>query len=118
MAESLQHMMGGDTSVTEQFFATLRRSEHLEPEKNLLIAILQDAIHDYRKYCRARDPEGKGHFREAQKWIMAGGNNWIFSFNNICELLGLDPDYIRRGLNEPDADRTKQRENRKSLELH
>jgi hypothetical protein len=44
MAESLQYMMGGDTSVTEQFFATLRRSEHLEPEKNLFIAILQDAF--------------------------------------------------------------------------
>jgi hypothetical protein len=27
--------MGGDISVTEQFFATLRRSEHLEPEKQL-----------------------------------------------------------------------------------
>jgi len=66
-----------------------------EPEKNLLIAILQDAIHDYRKYYRARDREGKGHFREAQKWIMAGGDNWIFSFDSICELLGLDPDYIR-----------------------
>lgn len=118
MTESLQGMMGGDTSVTEQFLATVRRSEHLEPEKDLLIAILQDAIYDYRKYRRARDPEGKGHFREAQKWIMAGGNNWIFSFNNICELLGLDPDYIRRGLRESDADRTKQRENRKSRELH
>ena len=118
MAESLQGMMDGDTSVTEQFLATVRRSEHLEPEKDLLIAILQDAIYDYRKYRRARDPEGKGHFREAQKWIMAGGNNWIFSFNNICELLGLDPDYIRRGLRESDADRTKQRENRKSRELH
>jgi hypothetical protein len=118
MTESLQNMMGGDTSVTEQFFATLRRSEHLEPEKNLLIAILQDAIHDYRKYCRARDPEGKEHFREAHNWIMADGDNWIFSFNNICEFLGLGPDYIRRGLHEPDADRTKQRENRKSRDLH
>ena len=36
MTESLQHMMGGDTSVTEQFFATLRRSEHLEPEKRFV----------------------------------------------------------------------------------
>ena len=118
MTQSLERTMSDDTLVTEEFFAAYRRSEHLEPEKNLLIAILQDAIHDYRKYCRARDPEGKGHFREAQKWIMAGDNNWIFSFNYICELLGLDPDYIRRGLHEADADRTKQRENSKSRELH
>ena len=35
---------------------------------------------------------------------MEGSNDdWIFSFNNICEILGLDPDYIRRRLREPDA---------------
>ena len=103
MAESLQYMMGGDTSVADQFFATLRRSEHLEPEKDLLMAILQDAIHDYRKYRLARDPDGKARFREVKEWIMAGGNGWIFSFNNICELLGLDPDYVRQGVREPAA---------------
>jgi hypothetical protein len=31
---------------------------------------------------------------------MPEGSNWIFSFDNICELLGLDPEYIRRGLQE------------------
>ena len=61
---------------------------------------------------------GRDTSEKRRSGSMAGGNNWIFSFINICELLGLDPDYIRRGLHEPDADRTKQRENRKSRELH
>jgi hypothetical protein len=34
---------------------------------------------------------------------MKAREDWIFSFNSICELLGLDPDYIRRRLREPDA---------------
>jgi hypothetical protein len=98
MVENLQQSMTGDTSATEKYFETLRRSEHLEPEQDLLLAILQDAIDTYRKYGRARDPEGKKQFRESEEWIMGGRNDWIFSFNNVCELLGLDPDYVRRGL--------------------
>jgi hypothetical protein len=31
---------------------------------------------------------------------MARGNDWIFSFDSVCDLLGLDPEYVRRGLRE------------------
>jgi hypothetical protein len=26
-------------------------------------------------------------------------DEWVFSFTNVCETLGLDPGYLRRGLN-------------------
>lgn len=100
MVVNLQQKMAGDTSATEQYLDTLRRREHLEPEKDLLLAILEDAIDTYRKYGRARDPEGKKQFREAEEWIMGGGDDWVFSFGHICESLGLDPDYLRGGLRE------------------
>jgi hypothetical protein len=90
----------GDTSMVEQYLDTFRRSEHLEPEKSLLAAILEDAVQEYRKYRRAHDADGKKRFREAEEWIMCGGKDWIFSFDNVCELLGLDPEYVRRGLRE------------------
>lgn len=98
MAENFLELMAGDTSLSEQFLSTFRRGEPLEPEKALLIAVLEDAIHEYRKYRRARDRDGQARFHEAAKWIMADDESWIFSFKNICELLGLDPDYVRRGL--------------------
>jgi hypothetical protein len=90
----------GDTAMVEQYLDTFRRSEHLESEKSLLAAILEDAVQEYRKYSRAHDPNGKKRFREAEEWIMCGDNDWIFSFDNVCDLLGLDPDYVRRGLCE------------------
>ncbi len=90
----------GDTSMVEQYLDTFRRSEHLEPEKSLLAAILEDAVQEYRKYSQAHDPDGKKRFREAEEWIMCGGNDWIFSFENVCDLLGLAPEYVRRGLRE------------------
>ncbi|HMA80107.1 MAG TPA: hypothetical protein VKR81_04430 [Candidatus Binatia bacterium] len=100
MMETIVTAVGNDSSLAQQYFDTMRRSEHLEPEKALLIALLEDAIDTYRKFSRAQDREGKEQFREAKEWIMARDDHWIFAFNNVCELLGLNPDYIRRGLRE------------------
>jgi hypothetical protein len=100
MAENNFTITTGDTSMVEQYLDTFRRSVHLEPEKSLLAAILEDAVQEYRKYSRAHDANGKKRFREAEEWIMRGGNDWIFSFDNVCDLLGLDPEYVRRGLCE------------------
>jgi len=100
MKKKIPALVGTDTAVSEQYFDTLRRSEHLEPEKALLLAILQDAIDAFKKYRSAKDRVGKERFAEAEEWIMQTGDDWIFSFDNVCELLGLDPRYLRRGLVE------------------
>jgi hypothetical protein len=109
MSNNSLNIMSGDTSAAQQYLDTFRRSEHLEPEKALIAAILDDAIHEYRKYRRARDPKGKERFREAEQWIMHERSDWIFSFENVCECLGLDPDYIRHGLRETKDIRTEER---------
>jgi len=93
-----QNIVGTDSADTEQYFATFQRSAYLEPEKELLRAILEDAIHCYRKYRAAKNRTGREQFREAEEWIMGGGDDWIFSFVNVCELLGLDPQFVRRAL--------------------
>lgn len=98
MAENNFTIMTDDTSMLQHYLDTFRRSQHLEPEKLLIAAILEDAVQEYRKYSRARDANGKKRFREVEEWIMRGGNDWIFSFDSVCDLLGLDPDYVRRGV--------------------
>jgi len=103
MAESNFVFTGNDTTLRDQYFAIFQRSEHLEPEKALLMAILEDAVHCYRKYRAAHDRAGRERFREAEQWIMEEGDDWLFSFANVCELLGLDPQYIRRGVRELSA---------------
>jgi hypothetical protein len=88
----------GDSSMAEQYLDTFCRSEPLEPERTLIAAILEDAVHSYRKYGQARDRHGKKRFREAEEWLMEDGSDWIFSFRHVCEHLGLEPNYVRRGL--------------------
>ena len=87
-------------NVGPQYLDTFRRSEHLQPEKTLLAAILEDAVQEYRKYSRAHDPKSKSRFHEVEKWFNRRDKEWIFSFENICELLGLDPEYVRGRLQE------------------
>ena len=103
MEERSLAMIGNDTGAQQLYFDTFRRSEHLEPEKTLLLAILEDAIHCYRKFATVRNRAGREQFREAEEWLMGGGDGWVFAFDNVCDLLGLDPEYVRRGLRQSKA---------------
>ena len=100
MADSQLAMLGNDSGVEQRYLDTFRRSEPLEREKALLLAILEDAIHCYRKFAGSRSRAGRKQFREAEQWLMGGGDRWVFAFDSVCELLGLDQEYVRRGLRE------------------
>ncbi len=69
------------------------------PEQKLMLAVLDDAVSCFQKYCAARDKLGTSLFHEAEEWILQQGkSNWLCSFDNICETLDLNPGYIREGL--------------------
>jgi hypothetical protein len=87
-----------DVLLPTQYFATLRRKQIQEPEKRLVVAILEDAVDCYRKHLFARDHKARQLFEDAESWILAEDREWPFSFENICELLDLNPEYLRRGL--------------------
>lgn len=99
MEERVTSLFQPDTLLPEQFLDTFRRKQHLEPEKKLMLAILEDGIACFQKYLFARDGKGKALFREAETWVLDQGDG-VFSFASVCEILSLDPDYLRRGLAE------------------
>ena len=74
-----------------------QRKDRYGPEERLLFAILEDAISCYQGYLRADKREERLIFTEAERWIFDDSDEFI-SFNNICDTLRLDPNYIRRGL--------------------
>lgn len=63
-----------------------------------MLAVLEDALDCYQKYAFSRDGHGRQLFDEALEWINSGNRAWFFSFENICETLGINPEYLRRGL--------------------
>jgi hypothetical protein len=100
MEERVTSLFQPDTLLPEQYLDTFRRKLHLEPEKKLMLAVLEDAIACYQKYVFARDGKGRSLFREAEEWVQDRSGEGIFAFNSICESLGLNPDYLRRGLSQ------------------
>jgi hypothetical protein len=98
MEERVTSLFQPDTLLPEQYLETFRRRFYLEPEKKLMLAVLEDAIACFQKYIFARDPKGKLLFQEAEEWVQDRNNDWLFSFTNVCETLGFDPDYLRQGI--------------------
>ena len=77
-----------------QFWTTFRRQDGAQPEKDLMLAVLTDAIWDYKRNLAARN----ARFREAQQWLFDRNSESLFSFETICEILNFNPAMIRRGL--------------------
>ena len=88
-----------------QYAETIQRKTPLEPEKLLLLALLEDALSCYRKYLFARTAKRQTEFREAEEWIFDTEDARFVSFENVCGVLGIEPSYLRRGLREWKADK-------------
>ncbi|HXG52920.1 MAG TPA: hypothetical protein VNN77_16095 [candidate division Zixibacteria bacterium] len=81
-----------------EFFQTFKRTSYLQPEKRLVLAVLEDAVLCLRKYSGCPSGKGRRLFQETMEWVLTDDPDWLFSFANVCEALGLDPRYVRRGL--------------------
>lgn len=88
-----------ETITPEQFFVPAWQSSVMwTGERRLLLAVIEEAIHSFLKYRDARTIRGQRLFRETQEWFWSPEQDWLYSFESICQHLHLDPDYIRRGL--------------------
>jgi hypothetical protein len=96
--DRLSGLFQPDTLLPSQFFDRVRRRTEHDGERRLMIAVLEDAVDVYRKQAANRDARGQQLFGEAEQWIEDPDRTWLFSFQNICDVLGLDADYLRRGL--------------------
>ena len=87
-----------DVLVSYRYFKVFRARSHLSSEQRLMFAVLTDAIECFQKNVSARTCANHKLFSEAQAWITSPEGSWPFSFECICDTLGLDPNYIRAGL--------------------
>jgi hypothetical protein len=84
--------------LSAQYFDNFRRQRVLEPEKDLMLAILEDAVRCFQDNVLAQERRKKALFDEAEEWILETDRDWIFSFESVCETLGLDPRAVRQAL--------------------
>ncbi len=89
-----------DALLPAQFYAAFRGGSAVRGEKRLMLAVLQDALECYQKYAFAKDLHGHQLFADAEEWISCDDRNWYFSFENICETLEINPEYLRHGVQQ------------------
>ena len=98
MDEKITSLFQPDTLLSAHYYGNLRRTTLIQPEMRLTLAILEDAINCFQDNLTAESDKGKMLFNEAEEWILEEDGDWIFSFRNVCELLGFNPAYVRQGL--------------------
>jgi hypothetical protein len=95
----LNKLFEPDELAPAQFYATTRRTFHADPELRLMAACLEDAVATLTTDQRRCSRRQRREFNEAMRWIIdASDDDWVFSFVNVCESLGLDPAFLRAGL--------------------
>jgi hypothetical protein len=87
-----------DALLPAQFYAAFRGGSAVRGEKRLMLAVLQDALDCFQKYAFAKDSHGRQLFSDADLWIAGADRDWYFSFENICEMLEINPEYLRHGV--------------------
>ncbi len=65
-----------------------------------MLAVLEDAVDSYRKNAIACDPREQACFLEAREWFLSDDRSWLFAFENICDVLEMNADYLRTGLDK------------------
>ena len=81
-----------------QYADMVRRNHVIEGELKLLLAVLEDAIRCYLRNLNAKDGERRRDFVEARNWFedsrVGVRRSDIFSFDNLCTALGIEPRYL------------------------
>jgi hypothetical protein len=91
--ESSHGYLGGLTNTNQGESFALRRFRL--PELNLMLAVLDDAIHCFLKYENIPTRRARRLFSDVEDWFFSQKSNSIFDFENVCEGVGIDPDYVR-----------------------
>ena len=89
-----------DIIVPSQYFDRVRSEDSSQPEKRLMLAVMENAIVTFQKSIYAATRRQRRLLKETEEWIHSLDTSWPFSFENICASLGIDANYLRLGLEQ------------------
>ena len=96
--EAVQELLSYISVPPEQFYGPRPSLASGRPEAALMRAVLADALGCFQKGLVHQGRRVQRLAREAEEWLFSDDARWPFSFVSICAVLGLEPAYLRRGL--------------------
>jgi hypothetical protein len=97
-SDTLTELFGPEIVLPEQIITGYRNDSYVSGEKALMLAVLEDGIRCFQEHLRNPRLNPRLLSEQAEEWISAEDWDWPFSFNNVCETLGLDPEALRGAL--------------------
>ena len=94
----LHQLLQPETLLPSQYLDRVVAEPTIQPEKRLMLAVLESAVATYQKHVLATSRRGRRLFAESEAWVTVAHDGWVFSFENICAALRLDADFVRLGL--------------------
>ena len=83
-----------DARLDVAYVDQICRNQYDEGEKKLMLAVLQEALNNFVQFLHAKDVTGQERFREVEEWFWEDDGEWLFSFKNIAESLGISYTYF------------------------
>ena len=100
-ATGFAELMAPDILTPDQWYAAMRREDpRFSGIKQLMLAVLVDALHCLQIGERSRNGHQRQAFAEADVWIADRKGGGPFAFETVCETLGINPDWLRENLRE------------------
>jgi hypothetical protein len=98
--EILRSVFVPDLLTPGQYFDSNRPDSSDVPLKRLMMAVLQDAIRCFQKGSHAKSGAKQRYLHEVHEWVFGQNGEGPFAFPSVCEILGIAPQYLRKGLAE------------------
>lgn len=82
------------------YLASQHNSRARSGESRLMLALLQDGIDCFLRHLSARDGKGKELLAQTERWIFEREIDGVFSFDSVCEILGVSASCLRAKIRE------------------
>ena len=95
----MENLVGLHQILPSQYF-DVSGGHRLTAEQRLMLALLADAINVYQQGVVSRATRKRLLYLDADRWIMMAAKPapHAFSFNTVCDALGIDAGVLRRRL--------------------
>jgi hypothetical protein len=93
-----------DIILPSQYFA-ITGTHGLSSEQRLMLAVLVDAVNILQSWTGNGSLRKRGLYDEAHEWVFTHGSSRAFSFENVCEGLGINPESLRERLSDTSGQR-------------
>jgi len=88
-----------DIVSTFQFLSIYSNGrKDVSPERRLIATVLLQTLEDITRYHNSKKSKERNRFLDSVSYVESEDKLWPYSFNNLCDTMNLDADYVRSGI--------------------